>query len=151
MCIILYQAFRGQVIDNHWPKWRYLSTIFIHNKVNNKLHLLHHTTPNYFTKLQRTTSTSPNYTISHLHQTTLHDFTPNHTARHYTKLQRLHLLHQTTTHYTKLHPLYQTTPNCTVLLYTKLFSCFPNFPRASNLNECSLSYEIIVKYVVYLC
>ena len=74
-----------------------------------KLHLLYQTIP-HFVKQHRTTCTSPNYTISHLHH---HYSTLHHTAQHYTKLQRTtptslnyNTLHQTT-------PLYRTTPNHT--------------------------------------
>ena len=112
---------------------------FIHNEVNNKLHLLHRTTPNYFTKLQQTSSTllnyiishlhqttpyptfiklhhippSSNYTISHLHQTTSHYSTPNHTARHYP-------ITPTSPNYTPFTKLYRTTLHRITPNYTKL-------------------------------
>lgn len=135
---------------------------FIHNEVNNKLHLLHRTTPNYFTKLQQTSFTLLNYIISHLHQTTPYPtFTKlHHTTPHQTTLHDTTPITPTSPNYNTLHQTTPPLPNYTALLYTelhrittsftKLFSCFLNFPRASNLNECSLSHEIIVKCVVCL-
>ena len=119
---------------------------FIHNEVNNKLHLLHRTTPKYFTKLQQTSFTllnyiishlhqttpyptfiklnhippSPNYTISHLHQTTSHYSTPNHTARHYTDYTYFTKLQHITPNDTPFTKLYRTTLHRITPNYNKL-------------------------------
>ena len=85
----------------------------------NELHLLHQ-----------------NYIISHLHQTTSHYTTPNHTARHYTDYTYFTKLQHISPNYNTLHQTTPPLPNYTALLYTELHRITPNYFVLSKLPAC---------------